>query len=60
MHEESVNDLRARAEKILVEEEFPIMPIYIYVNQGLLSEQVLGWHKNVRDLPPWQFIWLEK
>jgi oligopeptide transport system substrate-binding protein len=53
-------ELFAQMEKILVEEEFPIMPIYIYVNQGLLSEQVLGWHKNVRDLHPWKFISLEK
>jgi oligopeptide transport system substrate-binding protein len=47
-------------EKILVEEEFPILPIYIYVNQGLLAEQVLGWHENVRDIHPWNFIWLEE
>jgi oligopeptide transport system substrate-binding protein len=52
--------LFAKMEKILVEEEFPILPIYIYVNQGLLAEQVLGWHENVRDLHPYQYMWLEE
>ena len=46
-------------EKILVEKEFPIMPIYIYVNKGMLSESVMGWHANVRDIHPFKCIDLE-
>ena len=47
-------------EKILVEEECPIMPIYGYVNQGLLSESVMGWYENIRDIHPLKYIWMEK
>jgi oligopeptide transport system substrate-binding protein len=46
-------------ERMLVEQEFPIMPIYIYVNKGLLRERVRGWHENVRDLHPYQYMWME-
>lgn len=46
-------------ERILVEDEFPIMPLYIYVNKGLLSEQVNGWYENIRDTHPLKYIWLE-
>lgn len=48
-----------QAEKILVEEECPIIPIYIYVNQGLLSEKVAGWYENVLDHHTYQYIWME-
>ncbi len=48
-----------RLERMLVEEEFPIMPIYIYVNKGMLKEKVRGWHENVRDLHPYQYMWIE-
>ena len=47
-------------EQILVEEEFPILPLYIYVNQGLLAEKVHGWHENIRDIHPLKYIWLEE
>ena len=47
-------------ERILVEQEMPILPLYIYVNQGLLAEQVLGWYDNVRDYHPLKYIWLER
>lgn len=47
------------AEKILVEEECPIIPVYIYVNQGLLSEKVAGWYENVLDHHTYQYIWME-
>lgn len=47
------------AEKILVEEEVPIIPVYIYVNQGLLSEKVAGWYENVLDHHTYQYIWME-
>ena len=47
-------------EKILVEQEFPILPIYMYVSQGLLSESVMGWSDNIRDFHPFKYIWLEE
>lgn len=46
-------------ERILVEQELPILPLYIYVNQGLLAEHVMGWYDNVRDYHPLKYIWLE-
>ncbi len=47
-------------ERTLVEDEFPILPVYIYVNQGLLSQAVHGWWENVRDEHAWQHMWLER
>ncbi len=47
------------AETILVRDEVPIMPIYTYVNQGMLRESVLGWFENVRDWHPLKYLWLE-
>ncbi len=43
----------------LVSDEFPFMPIYIYVSQGLIRPEVRGWFENVRDEHPWQYMWLE-
>ena len=47
-----------RVEEILVVEQLPIMPIYFYVNQGLLAPKVKGFHQNIRDLHPFQFIYI--
>ena len=49
-----------KMEKILVEEEFPIIPIYMYVNQGLLNESAMGWTENIRDFHPFKYVWLEE
>lgn len=46
-------------EKILVEEEMPILPLYITVNNGLLKENVNGWHENLLSYHPFKYIWLE-
>lgn len=46
-------------ERMLVEDEFPFMPVYIYVNQGLLRDEVRGWYENVRDEHPWWCMWIE-
>lgn len=54
------NLLFQEMERILVEEELPIIPLYIYVNQGLLDEAVCGWFENVRDYHPLKYIWLEE
>ncbi len=48
-----------QAERILIEEEMPIMPLYIYVNKGLLRDTVGGWFENVRDAHPFQYMWKE-
>lgn len=47
-------------ERILVEKECPILPIYRYVNVGLLSETVLGWYPNVRNAHPFKYMWIER
>ncbi len=48
-----------RIEEILVVEKLPILPIYFYVNQGLLAPKVKGFHHNIRDLHPFQYISIE-
>lgn len=47
-------------ERMLVEEELPILPLYIYVNKGLLRPEVEGWFENVRDLHPLKTLRLKK
>lgn len=48
-----------RAEQILCVDELPILPIYYYVNQGLLRPRVRNLHGNIRDLHPFQVIYLD-
>jgi oligopeptide transport system substrate-binding protein len=47
-------------ETILVTEQFPIIPIYIYVAQSLVRDRVHGFFENVRDEHPWQYLWVEE
>ncbi|RMG15128.1 MAG: peptide ABC transporter substrate-binding protein [Planctomycetota bacterium] len=47
-----------QAESLLLE-ELPIIPIYIYVNQGMLKTRVKGWFGNVRDQHPLKYLWIE-
>ncbi|MHC5019719.1 MAG: peptide ABC transporter substrate-binding protein [Planctomycetota bacterium] len=49
-----------KMEEIICKDEFPVIPIYYYVNQGLLKEKVRGVYENIRDLHPWQYIWIEE
>ena len=49
-----------RVEEILVVEQLPILPLYFYVNQGLLAPKVKGVYSNIRDLHPFQYIWIEE
>lgn len=51
--------LYRRLEAILVEDQFPVIPVYIYVSQGLVRDRVRGWFENVRDEHPWQYLWVE-
>jgi oligopeptide transport system substrate-binding protein len=48
------------AEKLLVADEVPIMPLYTYVNKGMLSRRVKGWHPNILDQHPLKYISLER
>ncbi len=48
-----------RAEKILCVEDLPILPLYFYVNQGVLRPRVKGLAENIRDLHPFQYIYLD-
>jgi oligopeptide transport system substrate-binding protein len=48
-----------RVEEILVVDQLPILPLYFYVNQGLLAPKVKGVFHNIRDLHPFQHIWIE-
>jgi len=48
------------AERLLVVDETPIMPLFTYVNKGMLSRKVKGWHPNILDQHPLKFITLER
>ncbi|MEE8104245.1 MAG: peptide ABC transporter substrate-binding protein [Planctomycetota bacterium] len=47
------------AEAMLIADEFPILPIYIYVNQGMKRDSLRGWYENYRDLHPFQYMYYE-
>jgi ABC-type oligopeptide transport system, periplasmic component len=49
-----------QAERILVQEEVPILPLFTYVNKGMLSRRVTGWHPNLLDQHPLKHIGLER
>ncbi|MFC1816491.1 peptide ABC transporter substrate-binding protein [Thermodesulfobacteriota bacterium] len=46
-----------KAEKIFLEEA-PIIPIYTYTNTFLISPDVKGWHPNILDHHPYQYVYL--
>jgi oligopeptide transport system substrate-binding protein len=61
----------AEAESVLVQDEFPIMPIYFYVNTGLVRPEVKGFYSkltmpdgtvvpNLQDLHPLESIEVSK
>jgi oligopeptide transport system substrate-binding protein len=51
--------LLREAEAIVVEDDFPIIPLYIYVNQGMKVDALQGWYETVRDLHPFQYMYFE-
>lgn len=62
--------LLREAEAILVRREFPIIPLYFYVNSGLVRPNVKGFYTeitgsdgrkrpNPRDIHPLQEIWID-
>jgi len=48
------------AEKLLVADDVPIMPLYTYVNKGMLNRKVKGWSPNILDQHPLKHISIEK
>jgi oligopeptide transport system substrate-binding protein len=52
--------LLAEAEKILVQDEVPIMPLFTYVNKGMLSRKVKGWHPNLLDQHPLKHVSIDR
>jgi oligopeptide transport system substrate-binding protein len=48
-----------RMERLLVVDEAPIAPIYTYVSKSLRQEKLRGFHDNIRDLHPFQWMWIE-
>jgi oligopeptide transport system substrate-binding protein len=53
------NELFTKMENRLLVEEAVVAPIYNYVYQGMLKERVLGFEHNLRDVHPFQYLWLE-
>jgi oligopeptide transport system substrate-binding protein len=49
-------ELFRRAEKMLVVDELPILPVYFYVSVNLVRSHVRGWYPNVRDIHPLKHI----
>jgi len=47
------------AEQILVEDA-PILPLFTYVNTGMLGRRVAGWYPNILDQHPLKYISLER
>lgn len=51
--------LYRQAERILVCDEMPILPLYFYVNAYLVHPRVQGVYDNSRNLHPFQYIHLD-
>jgi len=49
-----------KAEKILIADELPILPLYFLVKQDLKAAKVEGIYPNVRALHPFQAIYIAK
>jgi oligopeptide transport system substrate-binding protein len=47
------------AERILLE-DLPVLPLFTYVNKGMLSRRVKGWYPNILDQHPLKYINLER
>ncbi|MDJ0522787.1 MAG: peptide ABC transporter substrate-binding protein [Planctomycetota bacterium] len=51
--------LLREAEAILVQDDYPIMPIYFYVVSSLVSEKVGGFVENRQDIHPIRGMWMK-
>jgi oligopeptide transport system substrate-binding protein len=47
------------AERLLLDEA-PVLPLFTYVNRGMLSRRVKGWYPNILDQHPLKYIHLER
>ncbi len=50
--------LLRQAERILVCEELPILPLYFYVNTYMVRPRVRGVYDNPRNFHPFQYVWI--
>jgi len=48
------------AERMLVVDDTPILPLFTYVNKGMLARRVKGWYPNILDQHPLKYISLER
>ena len=46
------------ADKILID-EMPLIPLYGYTTNNLVSPSVKGYYKNILDYHPYKYIYLE-
>ncbi len=49
-----------QAEKLLIEEELPVIPIYFYVSQHLHGPEVKGIHQNILDKMMLKYAYIKK
>ncbi|MGR3220617.1 MAG: peptide ABC transporter substrate-binding protein [Candidatus Anammoxibacter sp.] len=49
-------DLFKRAERILVEDELPIIPLYFYVSHNMYRDNIKGIYPNILNIHPFKFI----
>jgi oligopeptide transport system substrate-binding protein len=47
------------AERLLLGDA-PILPLYTYVNKGMLSKKVKGWYPNILDQHPLKYLSVER
>ncbi|HHJ20291.1 MAG TPA: peptide ABC transporter substrate-binding protein [Gammaproteobacteria bacterium] len=52
-------ELMQQAEKVLLADT-PILPIYFYTTQHLVSPKVQGWKDNIMDIHPSRFLSIQK
>lgn len=55
---EKRRDLLQRAEAVLLA-DLPIIPVYVYTTQNMVSTRVKGWVPNIRNLHPSRFLELQ-
>ncbi|MDO8137065.1 MAG: peptide ABC transporter substrate-binding protein [Candidatus Brocadiales bacterium] len=53
-------DIFQEAEKILVEDELPILPIYYHVSFNIYRPYVKGVYPNILNVHPWKYMWIER
>ena len=47
------------AEAIAVE-EMPVIPLFYFNSASLIKKSVHGWHPNLLNMHPYQYVWLEE